>query len=324
MNYTHNPRHLFKRRISNASCRNKSDFIGKLIFLSIFVIASILPTCGQQTEDDPPQKVEITLKDGNTIVGTLLQSNDLFYKIESESLGVIDISRANVETFVVLQEEEKSKLNGYPIDYHNSTHYLANPSGFTLKKGQSYYENIGVFFNSYAVGITDNFTIAMGGEVATLLFGGQFPILYISPRFSLPLGEEKHSFSFGGTIFTSPENEFDGFGVLQAAVTFGDRNTNFTIGSGIGFGFEGGFDDQVLPFYLSFMIRVSEKISVVSDNFVVFYNDFNDTTGVLSVAARIHLKKKGAALNLGLFRPTEDLGDLLAIPFVSLTLPIKY
>ena len=118
------------------------------------------------------------------------------------------------------------------------------------------------------------------------------------------------------------QDDFNGFGVLQGAVTFGDRNNNLTLGTGIGFSFDGGFEESVLPFYFSFMTRVGPKLSLVSDNFVITYDNFDDALGVLSLSLRLHLKTPGSALNLGLWRPTEDTDNLLAFPFVSATIPL--
>jgi hypothetical protein len=126
----------------------------------------------------------------------------------------------------------------------------------------------------------------------------------------------------GGTIFTSPTNDFTTIGVLQGAFTLGDRNNNITLGTGFGFTFSDGFDDTVLPFYLSFMKRVGPKLSIVSDNFIISYDGFTDNFGLLSLAARIHFKRPGTALNVGLWRPTEDLDSVIALPFVSATMAL--
>jgi len=164
----------------------------------------------------------------------------------------------------------------------------------------------------------------MGGEIASILFGGRVPILYVSPRYSLPIQSKKMAVSVGATLFTSPQDDFVGFGVVQTAVTFGDRNNNFTIGGGLGFSTEDGFSSAVVPLYPSFMFRISDKISFVSDNFVIAYDSFNGATGVISAALRVHFRKRnGSSVDLGLFRPTEDIGEILAWPFVSASVSLK-
>lgn len=294
------------------------------ITLILLFISLSMSLFGQRVDE----YVEISTKDGNNIIGQIVSMDDA-QVILSTSIGEVTIPRDRIVQTKIKKKtdvEEKAYYgeldkNGYPVDYHNSTHYLANPSGYTLKKGQSYYENIGVFFNTYAYGITDRFTIAGGGEIISLL-GSRIPILYISPRYSIPFGTESGSISVGSTIFTSPADNFEGFGVVQGAFTLGSRNNNFTVGTGFGFSLSDGVDELVLPFYMSFMTRISKKVSLVSDNFIFSDGNFNDRFGILSFAARIHFNNVGSAFNAGLWRTTEDQGDLLALPFVSATIAL--
>lgn len=287
-----------------------------------------LLTLKTSAQDKQPQKesqVEITTTDGNLYKGTIITTTLEYIVLKTENLGDITIKKSDITQLENMDSEDMEvDPNGYPIDYHGSTHYLANPTGYTLKKGQSYYQNIGVFFNSYSVGITDRFSLTMGGEIASLLFGGRVPILFVSPRYSFPLKGDNMAISLGATFFTSPQDDFVGFGVLQTAFTFGNRNTNFTLGGGIGFSTGEGFESTVVPFYPSFMIRLSDKVSFVSDNFIIAFDNFNGATGVISAALRFHfIKSKGSSIDLGLFRPTEDVGDLVALPFVSATVALK-
>lgn len=286
----------------------------------IFIIICFI-ICGHIKGQMVNDKVKIKVANGNIVIGTVEDLSDTELIIKTD-VGTLTIQKENIQEITIGTETQEIDSKGYPIDYHNSTHYLVNPSGFTLKKGQSYYENIGVFFNTYAHGVTDRFTIAVGGEIASPLFFQELPIMYISPRFSIPIGKNANSLSVGGTLFTIPYDGGEAFGILQGAFTLGSRNDNFTIGSGIGFSFSQGFTDSVLPFYFSFMTRISKKISIVSDNFMIAYNNFDDTTGLLSLAMRIHFNKVGSAFNIGLFRSTEDWGDVLALPFVSATIAI--
>lgn len=269
---------------------------------------------------DVNDHVQIKNNNGDKVIGIVQSISKDEITIES-TFGVVTINREDIENLQIVDNQQEVDSNGFPIDYHNSTHYLVNPSGFTLKKGQAYYENIGVFFNTYAYGVSDRFTIAVGGEIASPLFKS-FPIFYVSPRYSIPFGAKSNSLSLGGTIFTIPFDGLEAFGVLQGAITLGSRNHNFTLGSGIGFSFSEGFEESVLPFYFSFMTRLSQKLSLVSDNFILSYNNFDGSYGILSLALRIHFSKVGTVFNAGLFRGTEDWGDVFALPFVSATIPI--
>lgn len=276
-----------------------------------------------QNETTIGQQVELRTNDGNTYVGEIMSLTETEITLKTISLGEITLDRASIKKVLYRDVDQELDNNGFPIDYHNSTHYLVNPSAYSLKKGQSYYENIGVFFNSYSVGLTDNFSISGGLELISPLFLQRFPSLYFSPKFSIPFGEKAGGLSIGSTLLAAfGDGEIFTVGVLQASVTVGSRNNNFTIGSGIGYSFDAGLADEVLPFNFSGMWRISKKLSLVTDNFIIVYDGFNDALGLLSVAARIHFAK-GAAFSAGLWRPTEDTGPLLAIPFVSATIPLK-
>ena len=261
-------------------------------------------------------KVELTTKDGNTIIGTVTEFTDEHIVLKTDALGEITIPREEVETYRILDNEQSQ-------DIYNSTTYLVNPSGYTLNKGQSYYQNIGVFFNSYTAGISDNFSITGGLELISPLFLQRAPAFFISPRLSIPFANEQGAFSVGATSFLFFGDSGDTFfaGIAQGAVTIGSRSNNFTIGAGIGFTAEDGFEESVIPFNFSGMFRLSEKLSLVTDNFAVVYNNFSDGFGLFSAALRIHFKSQ-ASVNVGLWRGF-DSGDILALPFLSLTLPIK-
>lgn len=269
------------------------------------------------------QLVELQTEDGNSYVGKVLSLTDSNISIETDALGEISLSRASIKKVIYKNENAELDKNGFPIDYHNSTHYFINQSGYSLKKGQSYYENVGVFFNSYSVGITDNFSLTAGLEIATLLFGQSAPSLFVTPKFTIPFGEGAGGFSIGSTIFAVFVDDPLSVGVVQASATFGTRNNNFTIGSGLGFSFSDGIAESVVPFNLSGMFRISKKLSFMSDNFIIAYDDFNGVEGILSAGLRIHFAKNGNALNLGLFRPTGIGDDFLALPFISATIAIK-
>ncbi len=294
----------------------------KLVLLLSLIFLCGTTCFGQNDRITLYETVRLKLTDGSQHTGKVISITDDTILLQTEKLGNITIPVDEIQRFNTMDQSMNIDDNGYPIDDHNSTHYLVSPSGYTLKKGQSYYENIGIFFNSYSVGITDRFSLTAGTEILSLILG-RIPVIYIAPRYSIPITEDKLNLSIGTTFFTSVQDGFEGVGILQGALTFGDRNNNFTIGSGFGYSTNGLTTEGIIPIFGSCMFRLSERISLVSDNLFFTETDFNTGTGLISLAARIHFKKSGSALNAGLFRPLEDTGNLLAIPFVSATIAIR-
>jgi len=261
-------------------------------------------------------KLEVITNDGNRLAGTVTEFTNSTITLDTSTLGEITIQRSEVSKVSLLDSAfgyESEEANIY-----NSTLYFVNPSGYTLKRGQSFYQNVGFFFNSYTYGFTDNFSLTGGVELISPLFIQNFPGVFISPRYSIPFADGNGAFSIGGTslIYLS-EGPFV-VGVVQGSVTLGSRSDNFTFGTGIGFATDGGFSSTI-PLNFSGMTRISKSLSLVTDNFLLFIG--GDAFGLLSGGLRIHLGK--AALNLGLWRSTEDQGVSLAFPFVSATVPIK-
>jgi len=109
----------------------------KYIFLMV-LSCSIINISAQDKSSSIEERIEILLKDGSKIVGKLIEESKDQIVIESDILGRIHIDRSKIEriNFLNIPIPGSDNSNKFPVDFHNSTHYLANPSGFTLKKGQ--------------------------------------------------------------------------------------------------------------------------------------------------------------------------------------------
>jgi len=284
-----------------------------IIISFILILFSTALVHGQSAEPKVGDAITIDAKDGSKISGKVDKLTTKSIWIDSPAFGVIEFKRLNIEKMKIISGTAELDKKGYTIDNHGSTHYLVASSAFGLKKGEAYYENIMLFWNSVTFGITDNFSISTGGEILSL-FGGQIPLIFVSPKFSFA-NDSYGGFSIGASFFSLPSQNFDGVGLAQATYTIGSRSNNFSIGAGYGFTFEEGFSDEVIPFNISFMTRLGKKISLVSENHV-FLSD-GEAYGLFSLSCRIHFDRQGTSLTAGLWRTDEDQEGLLALPFVS-------
>jgi hypothetical protein len=286
-----------------------------LVFLLLFI--STVVSYAQTSEAKAGDAITIVTNDGSKISGVVDKVNSTSIWINSPAFGVIELKREEIEKIDIVGGKAGLDKKGYLIDYHGSTHYLIGQSAFGLKKGQAYYENVYVFFNSLSYGVTDNFSITVGGEISSLLFDSRFPTLFISPKFSFA-NDNYGGLSIGATILTVPSNDFSSAGILQANYTIGSRSHNFTLGTGYGFTFDNGFEDDVIPIIGSFMTRLSRRLSLVSENYV-FLSD-GEAYGIFSMALRIHFSKPGTSLTTGLWRTSEEQDGFLALPYVGATI----
>ncbi len=280
-----------------------------MLFLCLLLSAFSL--CGQDSE----KVVKITTNNGTILNGTVIYLDEKTITIKT-LYGENNITRTDIESIEYIDVNEV--VNEGDVDYYSGSHYLFGQSAFGLKKGQVYYENTYLFLNNFTFGVTDNFSIGGGFEIASILFGTQFPIMFITPKLSFPFSGG--AFSVASSLGVVPSDGTSAAGLLSAALTLGTPRDNFTLGVATGYTFNDGLADGVIPISFSGIKRVSEKVSLITENVLVASN--GDVEGVLSAGVRIH--GRGANfLTLTLLRPTADTDGFLAFPFFSGTVKLK-
>jgi len=259
------------------------------------------------------QEISIQTKDGNDIIGTMTSIDDEYLYLETQ-YGQVKVLREQVKAIeqVNLPKSGDRKDNAY-----SGSHYFLAQSAFNLEEGQFLYENFNILFNSFGYGLTDNFNVYAGFEIISPLFS-EFPVTYFTPKFSMPFN--KGALSISSTLFIVPFEDYSTFGFLQGALTLGTLKDNFTIGTGIGYSFQDGFEDALIPVTASAMFGITNTLSVITENWILIGDGF--TEGVISLGLRVHSKRNNS-LSLGLWRVTEDTGPFLAWPTVSGTIAIK-
>lgn len=293
----------------------------KSIIATFLALTLAISTHGQKIKSKTQKndKVIVETKDGSVIYGYFMEESASFLVVRSASLDIVSIPIQEVAKIKYVKVMSEVDGKGYPIDYHNSTRYLLSPSGYALKKGQSYYENIWVFWNSFAYGFTDNFTLSASTELVSVLFGKQFPLIFLNAKYSVPFKNDTGAFGINLSYLTVPQDDFTSFLFMTGAITFGGRNNNLTVGAGGGFRLENGVKDEVLPVTVSYMGRLSKKLSFITENWFIIQDDLTNTSGAISAGIRVHFKNPGSALNITLARPLDDGFSIIGLPFVSAT-----
>ncbi len=285
------------------------------ILYTCFIFLYSIVIFGQNTEPKAGEFIRIETTKGTIIQGKLISMDSDYMNLETD-FGESKILRSEVKKMEFVNDTTVS--GDVKDNVYSGSHYILSQSAFNLKKGQSYYENLYVFLNSFAYGVTDNFTIIGGAEAVSLLFS-QFPVMYFTPKFSVPFNGG--AFSISTTLVTVPQEDFATAGFLQGTATFGDYKNNFSIGSGIGYSFQDGFSDAIIPVTISGIAGVSDRLSLISENWLLLADGYSE--GVLSFGVRIHSRTKQNSLSVALWRLTEDTGPLLAWPVISGTVAIK-
>ncbi|MGC8803703.1 MAG: hypothetical protein ACP5PS_08035, partial [Bacteroidales bacterium] len=245
-------------------------------------------------------------------VGHILQQDSLQVVMQTSVLSRLEIPRTKIKR---LEEINTSQLKKgeYWFDNPHSSRYLIGPSAFNLKKGEGYYQNTWIFLNSFNVGLTNHISIGGGLEFLSTfgsLTQGDFrPIFFLTPKVSFQVSERFHA--GGGILYIHvPNNDANG-GICYGMATYGNTNSNITAGLGWFFS-DFSFNSRPVA-TLSGMKRISRKVGLVSENWIV---PFNGYTGIFSYGIRFFGEK--IAVDLA-FINNRDIFEFLfiGIPYVD-------
>ena len=110
--------------------------------------------------------------------------------------------------------------------------------------------------------MTDNLLIG-GGLIPAFFFGGAPTPVWITPKVSFPVVENKVNIGVGGLFATVIGVNDTNLGIAYGTATFGPRDKNLTVG--IGYGYAGGDWASRPTFSLSFISRVGRKGYFISE-----------------------------------------------------------
>lgn len=270
----------------------------------------------------------IETKDGNEFIGVVIEQSPTQIVLKTEKLGIITFQRIDVKS-VKEVKVEKIVQGKYWFDNPQASRYFWQPNGYGLAKGEGYYQNIWVLFNQVSVGISNSFSIG-AGVVPLFFFGEAATPVWITPKISIPVTKDKFNIGLGmlaGSVLGVKHYIYDyttgqgkerksneNFGVAYGIFTFGSRDQNLSLG--LGYGYSKGSWATSPSVSLSFLVRVSDKGYILSENYII-----NDV-GLITFGGRRIIKK--VSLDFGLVCPVGTGNDrLVTIPWLGLVVPFN-
>ncbi|MCX2738765.1 hypothetical protein [Pontibacter anaerobius] len=260
------------------------------------------------TQQPAPQRWLVETKDGSVFQGVFLGQNEAGIRLMTESAGEVTIPMSKVKSFRIL-DERNFKDGEYWFENPNATRYLFSPSAFSLRKGEAYYQNTYLVLNSFNYGITDRFTIGAGFELIST-FSGE-PIFFITPKYTFPITEKVRAGAGILYLRSTGFDDFGGLGIGYGIVTYGNTDNNATLGLGFGY-VDGSFSERPI-ITISGMKRVSRKIGLVTENWLV---PDNELYGIYSYGLRFMGEKITVDLA---FLNNADIAEsiIIGIPYVD-------
>lgn len=282
----------------------------KHVFLALLFCALTLQVSAQD-----PEIYTIRTNDGSVFVGQIVQRTDTHLVVFVKSIGSVQILYRDIDSMVrgtagtVLAPgtpaSRYASADTFRFEHSTNRGYFLGPNGYSTAKGKHYYQNAMVAGNILHFGITDNFSLNVGG----ILTGH----VWVSPQFSLPVIPEKLHVGAGSVNGFILGWSGSGFGIFYGQATVGSRDNHFTIGMGSGY-----LDSewQELPaFILSGQIRPFRRAAFVSENYITADMAIY-SAGVRQVIRRVNLDYAVVVIKDILF------DDLFGFPYVSVSVPL--
>lgn len=294
----------------------RPSMIAKISFFKLSALTVLLLTVSLSSAQDQADTLTyyIQTTDGNTYRGQILARDSSSVLFDLERFGEHRFLKEEIKKLQLL-DKEKMIDDEYWMDNPQATRYFFSPNAYGLKMGEGYYQNVWVLVNSFAVGITDYFSIG-GGVVPLFLFAGSPTPVWITPKFSVPVAKEKFNLGGGALLGTVLGEEETGFGILYGISTLGSKDKNVSLG--LGYGYAGGDWAKAPMINLNTMIRFGPKGYFISENY--FIQTEGTTALILSLGGRHIIQNAG--LDYGLIIPfISEMDSFIAFPWLGITIP---
>ncbi len=206
----------------------------------------------------------IKTRSGKSFVGKIVMENDSSLTLQVENNS--GESFANIPKKEIIETKKVSAaevVNGHYWGKISNISYVFSPSGYSLRKGEWYYQNLWVVYNQLNVGITNNIQVGVGGVIpAGMLWGNvRLSIPIIANKITVGASFMYSSFSLGRILITDEKRFIIGYGFG----TFGSPNANITVGYGQFYNSENTTQPLLI---VSGAIRASKSILLVSENYI--------------------------------------------------------
>jgi hypothetical protein len=244
--------------------------------LALALIAVVAASAPLRAQDPGPSRDKlrivdstriqvITMRDGSSLVGRIASVGTDSVDFQM-GLGRVPIAIRDIRE---ISETDSGRMHGgqYWFPNPNETRLFFAPTGQMLKKGEGYFADYQLFFPGFAFGVTDN--ISIGGGMSIFPAGFDEQIYYVTPKVGVSVGEKLHLAT--GLLFAGTGGGTGG--VYYGVGTLGDGDGSATIG--LGYGFAGGDIESKPVAMLGGEKRVSRRIALVTENYLLPISDDN-------------------------------------------------
>jgi hypothetical protein len=246
------------------------------------------------------------IKDGSNRSGRLDSLNAVYYYINNPSIGVDRISIKSVSKVKAI----KLNKDGYFSNPHYSR-YFFGPSAIPHPKGEVYWNNIWLEYNTIQYGVTDNFSVGMGGLLFTSLSG--YPTLLPNAKYSFKLNEKSHIAVGGLMLVINTSRKTSSASLPFVVYTYGDSEANISFGGGWAHEKTSGWSNRPTG-YIAGIKRVARNWVVQGEAYLL-----NNSTANTILLTTLRNIKPTSSWDFGAMILNFD-GERIAEPIIGYTI----
>lgn len=288
----------------------KSNRIGLSLAFALVAAVAVAPSLSAQDTTartrerlrvvDSTKIQVIIMRDGSSLVGRIVSVSADSVEFQM-GIGRVAVAVRDIRE---ISETESGRMHEgeYWFPNPNSTRLFFAPTGQMLKRGEGYFADYELFFPGFAIGVTDN--LSLGGGVSIVPAGLDEQVYYVTPKVGMSFSDRVHIAA--GVLFAGTGGGTGGIG--YGVGTFGDGDASATLG--LGYGFAGGDIESKPVAMLGGEKRVSRRIALVSENYLLPISDNNI---VYSFGVRFMGEKLTA--DLAIFNVSGS--GIIGLPFVD-------
>jgi len=293
--------------------------VGPAIGFRVLTTAALLVGIARgATAEEPvpaPTTVSVSLQDGQTFVGTILQEDVSYVTLRTDAGVEVRIPRSSVASMAPVHVAEPGLLRRDPHD----SRLLFAPTGRPLRRGSGYFSDHYVLFPGVTYGVTDGLSVSAGASMVPAV-GLSDQLLFASARFAHQVSDQV-ALSAGALYATGAD---EGAALVFGVGTFGPPHRSLTVG--LGFGgtkTEGGYPDYRRSFrwrdapilMVGGNVQLSSSLALVSENWLLLGRDFELSRQPFGLALRFFGDRISA--DVGVIFVGEVLKEGLPIPWLS-------
>jgi len=273
------------------------------IFFSLWCLNAMAQNVKQLTIGN---NYSFEIKDGSNRSGRLDSLNAVYYYINNPSIGVDRISIKSVSKVKAI----KLNKDGYFSNPHYSR-YFFGPSAIPHPKGEVYWNNIWLEYNTIQYGVTDNFSVGMGGLLFTSLSG--YPTLLPNAKYSFKLNEKSHIAVGGLMLVINTSSKTSSASLPFVVYTYGDSEANISFGGGWAHEKTSGWSNRPTG-YIAGIKRVARNWVVQGEAYLL-----NNSTANTILLTTLRNIKPTSSWDFGAMILNFD-GERNAVPIIGYTI----